>query len=265
DTIVPDPTNPQSFNRYSYVRNNPVNFTDPTGHRECEFDDYCGPLPPPPLPAGVENKAIPASPFLQEFLDYMSISQSEFNIKVHSNNQPSNPDLYRYEIGAWILIQEQASFHPLNYQEGSANEEYFSLRGLYTSVVLLQVVQSREQNYLQGRINLFEWIQENPQSGQFAYPPDSIKVNPAAIYDDFLILAYLVEQGALPDFLVSYPDTPTSANSSGRPIFYGHYDLVVGVGEYAHGRESLSVSSWAWAQADWIPALEDFYGVIGWE
>ncbi len=32
DTIVPDPTNPQSFNRYSYVYNNPVRYTDSTGH-----------------------------------------------------------------------------------------------------------------------------------------------------------------------------------------------------------------------------------------
>jgi RHS repeat-associated protein len=32
DTIVPDPSNPQSLNRYSYVNNNPLRYTDPTGH-----------------------------------------------------------------------------------------------------------------------------------------------------------------------------------------------------------------------------------------
>jgi pyocin large subunit-like protein len=32
DTIVPDGKNPQAFNRYSYVGNRPLNFTDPTGH-----------------------------------------------------------------------------------------------------------------------------------------------------------------------------------------------------------------------------------------
>jgi hypothetical protein len=29
---VPEPGNPQYLNRYSYVRNNPVRFSDPTGH-----------------------------------------------------------------------------------------------------------------------------------------------------------------------------------------------------------------------------------------
>jgi hypothetical protein len=32
DTIVPDPSSPQSFNRYSYALNNPTNYTDPSGH-----------------------------------------------------------------------------------------------------------------------------------------------------------------------------------------------------------------------------------------
>jgi RHS repeat-associated protein len=36
DTIVPEPINSQGFNRYSYANNNPVRFTDPSGH--------CGPV-----------------------------------------------------------------------------------------------------------------------------------------------------------------------------------------------------------------------------
>jgi RHS repeat-associated protein len=38
DTIIPNPANPQLFNRYSYAGNNPVLYTDPTGH--C-FTPFC--------------------------------------------------------------------------------------------------------------------------------------------------------------------------------------------------------------------------------
>jgi len=33
DTLVPEPGNPQSLNRYAYTLNNPLRYTDPTGHR----------------------------------------------------------------------------------------------------------------------------------------------------------------------------------------------------------------------------------------
>jgi RHS repeat-associated protein len=36
DSIVPDSRNPQSLNRYSYVRNNPLSRIDPTGHEDLE-------------------------------------------------------------------------------------------------------------------------------------------------------------------------------------------------------------------------------------
>ncbi len=39
DTMVPDPGDPQSLNRYSYAGNNPLRYTDPSGHSECITDD----------------------------------------------------------------------------------------------------------------------------------------------------------------------------------------------------------------------------------
>ncbi|MCA9968177.1 MAG: RHS repeat-associated core domain-containing protein, partial [Anaerolineales bacterium] len=39
DTIVPDPAAPQSLNRYTYVRNSPVNLVDPSGHVDCKLLD----------------------------------------------------------------------------------------------------------------------------------------------------------------------------------------------------------------------------------
>ena len=41
DTLVPDPQNPQSFNRYSYVVNRPTILKDPTGHAYCTIDGSC--------------------------------------------------------------------------------------------------------------------------------------------------------------------------------------------------------------------------------
>ncbi len=51
DTIVPDPANPQSLNRYSYVYNNPLRYVDPTGHDpldeqwQAEFEQAHGRAP----------------------------------------------------------------------------------------------------------------------------------------------------------------------------------------------------------------------------
>ena len=46
DSIIPDIYNPQSLNRYSYVLNNPLKYTDPTGHQGSSVLPRFGFMPP---------------------------------------------------------------------------------------------------------------------------------------------------------------------------------------------------------------------------
>lgn len=41
DTIIPQLGNPQDWDRYSYTRNNPINYIDPSGHRACFSSQEC--------------------------------------------------------------------------------------------------------------------------------------------------------------------------------------------------------------------------------
>jgi hypothetical protein len=79
DTIVPQPGNPQALNRYAYAANNPVIYTDPSGHCipcvNCPGDLY---EEAPTLVSDVErlvgmfggSKTIPATTALERVLDY---------------------------------------------------------------------------------------------------------------------------------------------------------------------------------------------------
>ncbi|MEN8242860.1 MAG: RHS repeat-associated core domain-containing protein [Chloroflexota bacterium] len=48
DSIIPNPMSSQSFNRYSYVNNNPVKYNDPSGHVPTGADDDTPCLPNSP-------------------------------------------------------------------------------------------------------------------------------------------------------------------------------------------------------------------------
>ena len=41
DTLIPQPGNAGDWDRYAYVLNNPMKYTDPTGHQVCTEDGYC--------------------------------------------------------------------------------------------------------------------------------------------------------------------------------------------------------------------------------
>jgi len=38
-SLIPQPGNPQSWDRYAYVNNSPMNFCDPSGHYKCKFQN----------------------------------------------------------------------------------------------------------------------------------------------------------------------------------------------------------------------------------
>jgi hypothetical protein len=40
DSIIPESQGVQAWDRYAYVNNSPLRYTDPTGHRNCEEDGY---------------------------------------------------------------------------------------------------------------------------------------------------------------------------------------------------------------------------------
>ena len=52
DSIVPNPSDPRDHNRYAYVRNNPLKYTDPSGYYTCAYGEsgsYCDDWTPPEL------------------------------------------------------------------------------------------------------------------------------------------------------------------------------------------------------------------------
>lgn len=62
DGIIPNPLNPQAFNRFSYVGNRPINYNDPSGHNaECglgELGCNAGRYTPPPDQRGSLDRVL---------------------------------------------------------------------------------------------------------------------------------------------------------------------------------------------------------------
>ncbi len=68
DSIVPNPMNPQAFNRFSYVGNRPINFNDPSGHVpiDCIGSNYCGAPKDPEYVLNSQFKPKPLKPKKEE-------------------------------------------------------------------------------------------------------------------------------------------------------------------------------------------------------
>lgn len=87
DSIIPDQTNPQSWNRMSYVRNNPILFNDPTGHMEsCEDGDVCRhpTTSPPSVILKIKKDA-------EENSDELSLNEIGLKLEDYANELDSDP------------------------------------------------------------------------------------------------------------------------------------------------------------------------------
>jgi len=70
DTIVPEPGNPGSLNRYSYTQNNPIKYTDPTGHAYC-VDSNCSVLMHPVTQNYIIGRSVTVQQMAQSITEEM--------------------------------------------------------------------------------------------------------------------------------------------------------------------------------------------------
>ncbi|MSP13291.1 MAG: hypothetical protein EXR62_10090 [Chloroflexi bacterium] len=119
DTIVPQPGNPQSLNRYSYVMNNPVKYTDPTGHADACFCDG-SPSPAPIYFSGLYRSDEQHQAYLDwadQHPDYNPSTDPILNGGVRAGWM--SPDLYRRDIEYEYNLTLPSAGLGLSYPEGT--------------------------------------------------------------------------------------------------------------------------------------------------
>ncbi|MCC6606008.1 MAG: hypothetical protein IT327_22565 [Anaerolineae bacterium] len=221
DTIVPNPNNPQSFNRYSYVYNNPVKFTDSTGHATCEdmpwecdskggwADDGSNPSPfPTTLPQN--------SNFTWVHLDlgiiqpYATEELGTVYVPLHTSRPEDNNDMFPYEAAAIAAYYEQHTLHPsAQYLPDAADwlETYF----VGDSLGITQTIKNRADNRAGGDYSSIPGFVTDPNQYAFAsYPKGWVDVEDP-VYLEFVAIAYAALYADVPDYIHGME-------------FFGHYN-----------------------------------------
>ena len=195
DTIVPEPTNPQSLNRFSYTRNNPLAFIDPSGHGECD-------------PNNCQNESLdPVRKALKNYCNNSGVSCSGENIghmlvdfhflknllgydpgfislPYHINRSGLAPDdLFAWEGVAGVLMGEHRDLHPSTYTKGSAEWHWFTERMIGDVLGIIQTMVNRAETGGYSSANAAALA-----SGQYASPNYAIGDER---FEDFFALAFV--------------------------------------------------------------------------
>ena len=141
DTIIPDLSNPQSWNRYSYVQNNPIKLNDPTGHKDSCGDNGGGcssNYTPPPVPDVEPN---PGNGDIQ--------CQNDPDCELNGNHDEGGlgPTCYPGELVCQLAKDD--SKDPV-----SLSPDYYSLNGCYGIIFIFgicaQIVRDYYNNWYWG-------------------------------------------------------------------------------------------------------------------
>jgi RHS repeat-associated protein len=113
DSIVPDPTNPQSLNRYAYSYNNPLKYIDPSGH--CPVCVVIAAL----LVAGYETFAAPDTSYAPPLnTNVAQLPPSEIPLESHVANMAVN------SVFAYVGVTEtRATWDLFRLQQAAATQQ----------------------------------------------------------------------------------------------------------------------------------------------
>ncbi len=221
DTLVPNPTNPQSYNRYSYTLNNPVKYTDPTGHATCEdmpweCDNEGGWSDDGSNPSSFPGTSSQNSNVTWVHLD-LSIVQPYANeelgsvyIPLHTSRPENLNEMFPYEAAAAATYYEHRTLHP-SAQYFPDVEAWLEPYFVGDSLGITQTIKSRAG----GDYSSIPGIVSKPDQYVFGntlrdYPnewPDASD----EIYLDFVAIAYAVLYADVPDYIHGAE-------------YFGHYD-----------------------------------------
>jgi RHS repeat-associated protein len=195
DTIVPDPGNPQSFSRYSYAYNSPLNHTDPSGHRPCGED--CSTAEPQLSKVErVVNAVCKKQGCIGENIGWVEIDlgfassltgkdRGIARLPYHKQPDYSRPEsLFSWEGVADVTYAGHGSLHPARYQPGSPESVHFTEHFLGEATGIIQTMLNRAEEGSYRSANHAALTQ-----GQYASPA---RDSADSVYQDVYSLSFMV-------------------------------------------------------------------------
>ena len=213
DVIVPDPTNPQQYNRYTYTLNNPLRYSDPTGHScynptngsPCTLSDGSGNSSSgqPAMAQRALNQycAVPGRlPCSGPGIGYIKIDlyflknlagydPGVVRLPYHINPNYSSPNsLFPWEGVANVVYAEHSSLHPRRHPRGTDEREHFTQYwlGEATGIIQTMINRATDGNYQCPNHAALT-------AGQYAAPGRNLN-DTHGVYQEFYGLAFMVIQ-----------------------------------------------------------------------